>query len=159
MYLPWNNVHNPNSISLLNGARTLLGGRKQGSTVNWFVYIEIFTPVAWGVCFLALFILAMALVLHSYQKSFTNDQQQQWKKAQEKISILTSLSVAFRMLLNLGFQLKMKSYPSMIIILSGSLLGYLFFSLYTSDLTAKMTANPPPMPIRYIYVLGRCSIE
>ena len=57
------------------------------------------------------------------------------------------------MLLNLGFQLKMKSYPSMIIILSGSLLGYLFFSLYTSDLTAKMTANPPPMPIRYRYVL------
>ena len=60
------------------------------------------------------------------------------------------MSVALRMLLNLDFQLKMKSYPSMIIILSGSLLGYLFFSLYTSDLTAKMTANPPPLPIRRV---------
>ena len=114
--------------------------------VNWFVYIEIFTPVAWAVCFLTLFVLAMALVLHSYQKKFTNSKH--WTVEQEQIGILPSISVAMRMLLNLDFQLRIRSYPSMIIILAGSLLGYLFFSLYTSDLTAKMTANPPPLPIR-----------
>lgn len=86
----------------------------------------------------------MALVLHSYQKKLMHDQ----KVEQELIGILSSLSVSLRMLLNLDFQLRLKSYPSMIIILVGSLLGYLFFSMYTSDLTAKMTANPPPLPIR-----------
>ena len=79
-------------------------------------------------------------------KKFTNSKH--WTVEQEQIGILPSISVAMRMLLNLDFQLRIKSYPSMIIILAGSLLGYLFFSLYTSDLTAKMTANPPPLPIR-----------
>ena len=114
--------------------------------------MEIMKPVAWGVLFLALFIVAMALVLYSYQTDASNEasrQQMQRMSVQEyKITFLASLFVALRMLLNLDFQLQMKSYASMIIVLSGSLLGYLFWSMYTSDLTAKMTANPPPLPIR-----------
>ena len=141
--------------------------------VNLFVYLEIFTPVAWGVCSLMLFVLAMALVLHSYHKKLVlfavvgprnlrsisdikliNKQHQTQNVEQDQIGILSSISVALRMLLNLDFQLRLKSYPSMIIIFVGSMLGYLFFSLYTSDLTAKMTANPPPLPIRS----GSCSL-
>lgn len=116
--------------------------------------MEIMKPVAWGVLFLALFIVAMALVLYSYQTDASNEasrQQMQRMSVQEyKITFLASLFVALRMLLNLDFQLQMKSYASMTIVLSGSLLGYLFWSMYTSDLTAKMTTNPPPLPIRQV---------
>ena len=122
--------------------------------VNWFVYIEIMKPLTWGVLFLALFIVAMALFLYSYQTDNSNmssQQQTQRMSVQEhKITVLASLFVALRMMLNLDFQLQMKSYASMIIVLSGSLLGYLFWSMYTSDLTAKMTTNLPPLPIRQV---------
>ena len=157
-------IYNTYSIGILNGAKTLLGSRNKGVVINWLVYMEIMKPVAWGVLFLALFIVAMALVLYNYQtydRDLSGHQQMQRMSVQEyKITFLASLFVALRMLLNLDFQLQVKSYASMIIILSGSLLGYLFWSMYTSDLTAKMTTNPPPLPIRQVkhHALGRCII-
>ena len=105
---------------------------------------------------IALFIVAMALVLYNYQTYDSNtstQQQTQRMSVQEyKLTILSSLFVALRMLLNLDFQLQMRSFASMVVVLSGSLLGYLFWSMYTSDLTAKMTTNPPPLPIRQVMV-------
>ena len=100
----------------------------------------------------------MALVLYNYQTYDSNtstQQQTQRMSVQEyKLTILSSLFVALRMLLNLDFQLQMRSFASMVVVLSGSLLGYLFWSMYTSDLTAKMTTNPPPLPIRQVKVRG-----
>ena len=124
------------STPLLTGAKTLLGARRQGQLVNWYVYLDMYTRASVGVCFLALLVLAMALVITSHQD-------------EKKITIFSSLSVAFRMILNLDFQLEFKTYHAIkIVILSGSLLGYLLLALYESDLTAKMTASPPQLPIR-----------
>lgn len=65
-----------------------------------------------------------------------------------QLSMLNSLSVAFRMLLNLDFELKLGTYTSMILAFCGSMFGYLIFSFYGSMLTAEMTALPPILPIR-----------
>ena len=124
------------STPLLTGAKTLLGARRQGQLVNWSVYLDIYTRASVGICFLALFVLAMALVISSHQE-------------ENRVTIFSSLSVAFRMILNLDFQLEFRTYHTIkIIILTGSMLGYLFLALYGSDLTAKMTVSPPQLPIR-----------
>ena len=104
--------------------------------VNWSVYFDIYTRASVGIYFLALLVLAMALVIISHQE-------------ENRITIFSSLSVVLRMILNLGFQLEFKTYHTIkIIVLCGSLLGYFLLALYQSDLTAKMTVSPPPLPIR-----------
>ena len=104
--------------------------------VNWSVYLDIYTRTSVGISFLALLVLAMALVISSHQE-------------ENRITIFSSLSVAFRMILNLDFQFELKTFHTIkIIILSGSMLGYLLLALYQSDLTAKMTVSPPQLPIR-----------
>ena len=129
-------ISSPFSTPLLTGAKTLLGARRQGQLVNWSVYLDIYTRTSVGICFLALFVLAMALVISSRQE-------------ENRITIFSSLSVAFRMILNLDFQLEIRTYYALkMIILSGSMLGYLLLALYQSDLTSKMTVSPPQLPIR-----------
>ena len=100
------------------------------------MYLDIYTRTSVGISFLALLVLAMALVISSHQE-------------ENRITIFSSLSVAFRMILNLDFQFELRTFHTIkIIILSGSMLGYLLLALYQSDLTAKMTVSPPQLPIR-----------
>ena len=104
--------------------------------VNWSVYFDIYTRASVGIYFLALLVLVMALVISSHQE-------------ENRVTIFSSLSVVLRMILNLGFQLEFKTYHTIkIIVLCGSLLTYFLLALYQSDLTAKMTVSPPPLPIR-----------
>ena len=126
----------PFSTPLLTGAKTLLGARRQGQLVNWLVYLNIYTFASAGVSLLTLFVLAIALAISRRQEI-------------KRITILTSISVVFRMILNLGFQLEFKKYHTIkIVIFVGSMLGYLLLALYGADLTSKMTVSPPQLPIR-----------
>ena len=140
------------SIPLLNGAKTLLGYRLDGSQVNWFVYTDIFSPITWALCLVALLLMSVTLLLASYQEIGEMKNKHSdlaWHhNGDHQLSMLNSLSVAFRMLLNLDFELKLGTYTSMILAFCGSMFGYLIFSFYGSMLTAEMTALPPILPIR-----------
>ena len=133
------------SIPLLYGAKTLLGLRLDGSQVNWFVYLEIFTPLTWALCLLSLLLLSMVLLLANNMLDLTRYHSHE---DNSECTILASLAVAFSMLLNLDVQVKLEGLPSMVATFCGSMFGYLVFSFYGSMLTAEMTAMPPILPIR-----------
>ena len=129
-----------------------MGNRLDGSQVNWFVYLDIFNSTTWALLLLALVLMSVALLLASHQiiedmKKGQSDLASQLNSTQQ-LSMLKSLTVAFRMLLNLDFELKLGSYTSMILAFCGSMFGYLIMSFYGSMLTAEMTAQPPILPIR-----------
>ena len=134
------------SIPIIKGAKTLLGYQSDGSQVNWFVYVEIFSPAIWAVCLVTLLLMSVALLLASYKE--IEDVKNWHHIGHKQLSILNTLTVAFRMLLNLDFELKLGSFTSMIVTFCGSMFGYLMFSFYGSTLTAEMTAQPPILPIR-----------
>ena len=106
--------------------------------VNWTVYLDIYTRASVGIIFLALIVVAIALAILT-------------SREENRISIFSGISVAFRMIMNLDFQLEFKTFHALkIILLSGSMLGYILLAMYESDLTAKMTVSAPQLPIRYI---------
>ena len=72
--------------------------------VNWLVYLNIYTFASAGVILLTLFVLAIALAISRRQE-------------EKRITILTSISVVFRMILNLGFQLEFKKYHTIKIVI------------------------------------------
>ena len=129
------------SIPLLYGAKTLLGLRLDGSQVNWFVYLEIFTPITWALCLLSLLLVSMVLLLANNQLDLPIHSHED----NSEVTMLASLAVAFSMLLNLDVQMKLSH---MMATFCGSMFGYLVFSFYGSMLTAEMTAMPPILPIR-----------
>ena len=95
--------------------------------------------------------MSVALLLASYKEieDMKNRQSDSWyHDGDQQLSILNTLTVAFRMLLNLDFELKLGSFTSMIVAFCGSMFGYLIFSFYGQTLTAEMTAQPPILPIR-----------
>ena len=61
---------------------------------------------------------------------------------------MEGISISLKMLFNLDFRMTLKEPSARIIIFAGSFMGYLFYAFYTADLTAWMTSNPPPLPIR-----------
>ena len=126
----------PFSTPLLTGAKTLLGAKRQGQLFNWSVYLNIYTVASAWISLLTLFVLAIALAISR-------------KPAENRITILSSFSVVFRMILNLGFELEFGKYHTIrIVIFVGSMLGYLLLALYGADLTSQMTVSPPELPIR-----------
>ena len=64
------------------------------------------------------------------------------------LTFMEGISIALKMLFNLDFRMTLKYPSTRIVIFSGSFMGYLFYAFYTADLTAWMTSNPAPLPIR-----------
>ena len=77
-----------------------------------------------------------------------NKNWQWFDEDDDNLTFMEGISTALKMLFNLDFRLTLKHPSARIIIFSGSFMGYLFYEFYTSDLTAWMTSNPAPLPIR-----------
>ena len=66
----------------------------------------------------------------------------------DNLTFMEGISISLKMLFNLDYKLNLNNPSARIVIFSGSFMGFLFYAFYTSDLTAWMTSNPPPLPIR-----------
>ena len=70
------------------------------------------------------------------------------EKGGGSLTFLEGIAITLKMLFNLSYELELQTPPSRILLFAGSFMGYLFYAFYTADLTAWMTSNPPPLPIR-----------
>ena len=70
------------------------------------------------------------------------------EEGEESLTFMEGIAISLRMLFVLSYKLNLKSHASRVVIFSGSFIGYLFYEFYAADLTAWMTSNPPPLPIR-----------
>ena len=120
----------------------------EGNDIRWDVYLDIFTGLTWGLISLTLMLLVAGMVILSKEEK-RGELMDAWSEEKaDNLTIMEGISISLKMLFNLSFELSLKNPASRIVIFSGSFMGYLFYAFYTSDLTAWMTSNPAPLPIR-----------
>merc|ERR1712061_697518 len=115
-----------------------MGAKQRSSALpNIWVYLSIFSPIAW-LCIASLLILTgLTMIL---TRSFDSN---------SSVSISSTLSTCYKMLLQISFDLLTTHLASSrILIIVGSFYTYLMFVLYTADLTANMTIRSNKIPIR-----------
>ena len=132
----------------------MIGKRLEGSDAKWDVYLDIFTGLTWILISLTLLALAAGLVILSEKErsgklKILGNQNWQWfDEDDQNLTFMEGISISLKMLFNLDFRMTLREPSARIMIFVGSFMGYLFYAFYTADLTAWMTSNPPPLPIR-----------
>ena len=94
--------------------------------------------------------VTMDSILIGKLKILENKNWQWFDEDDDNLTFMEGISISLKMLFNLDFRMKLKDPSSRILIFAGSFMGYLFYAFYTADLTAWMTSNPPPLPIRSV---------
>ena len=115
---------------------TLIAKKLTTGVPNIWVYMSIFSPVAW-LC-IGCLLISIALFL-SFFGLFDPG---------ESRSISIAISACFKMLLQISSNLNIEFASSRFLFMAGSLYAYLVFVIYTADLTANMTIRSNKVPVR-----------
>ena len=112
-------------------------------SINIWVYLTIFPPLAWLVILAMLMLVAMLLLISTKCYGDSTDF--------ENISVTYSLHITFLYLIQLSDdKIKLfRSKPLKVALVTWAIGCYLVFSYYAATLTADMTTGPPESKIRY----------
>ena len=118
---------------------TLMAKKLATSVPNVWVYMSIFSPVAW-LC-IGCLLISIALLLSFFG----------WFDPASNSSMGLTLSACYKMLLQMSTNLEIEFASSKFLFMAGSLYAYLMFVIYTADLTANMTVRSNKVPVRNFY--------
>ena len=123
---------------------SLITSRNQGPAVNIWVFMDIFPNHVWFIFGGVLVCLSLGLMM--IQMSGINDFHK--PNDSENFGIFNSLALPVILLMQLNYNVTVETVSAKVVLLSASLGLHLIFAYYTSDLTARMTSGPSPVPIR-----------
>ena len=118
--------------------------RNQGAAMNYWVYVDIFPRHVWAVQAAGLSVLSLGffLVRLARVNRFHSEDDS------ESFGPLNSVALVATMIMQLTYEVGVKSASARILFYITSVSAYLLFAYYTCDLTARMTSGPAPVPIR-----------
>ena len=134
-------------------AMTLMAARPQGTSPNMWVYTQVFEGPQWALFTCSLIILIITLSIATGHQKENIIMSFGTKRGNEPHYKLNSVLSAF----SLGslYVLQMGSHPNntnqiatKVLTLTLSVLTFMFFMFYTSDITSKMTSGPGDIPVR-----------
>ncbi len=153
------------SLPLAVNYATLIGPVNRGQATQFWVYLDIF-PIEIWIC-VAVMTAMNALGFLAMENTRTNNFHR--PQDSENFNMFNSLSVCILELLQIGYNVIIASASSKVLFLVMSLFGYLIFTYYTCDLTARMTSGPPKSTVRsfqdvldndyHVIVMGATSNE
>ena len=129
-------------IAIDRQAQTLLAGAPTGTAPDSWVYIEIFALAQWFLFFSILLVISFAMLLIEVLSG-------EGPPDGQKPYIYEGFAMT------LMFSIQQGSHPEnrhktakRAVALTTSMLTFLVFTYYSNDITAKMTAGSPPIPVR-----------
>ena len=128
-------------IATLRDKITLIASRPKGTTVNMWVYIEVFGAIQWAIfaALLVTFIMIMTIF------SISSHEEEGLPRMNFALS---TIGTAYLLTIQQGNHCNVNQLGGRILMLTVSMLTLLMFTYYTTDITAKMTSVTPEIPIR-----------
>lgn len=118
---------------------TLCAKKRSTGVPNIWVYMKIFTPIAWLCIGCLLILIALLLSLFGWFDPASNS------------SIGLALSASYKMLLQISSNLTIDFASSRFLFMAGSIYAYLMYIIFTADLTANMTIRSNKVSVRNFY--------
>ena len=122
---------------------SLIAPRNQAPAVNLWVFIDIFPKHVWLIFGGGLILLSLGFLI--IQWTDVNDFHKPYDS--EKFGLFNSLALPIILLMQLNYDVTLKAVSARGVFFVASLGLHIMFAYYTSDLTARMTSGPSPVPI------------
>ena len=113
---------------------TLIAASPNGTSMNMWVYVEVFRPREWIIFFILLLILVMFMTIHSRSPDVTN-------------ALMNAMGTAYLFLIQLGSHSNINGLRPRFLTLTTSMLTFVMFVYYSTDITSKMTSGQSDIPI------------
>ncbi len=120
-----------------------------GGEINMMAYVQIFSIVTWSLLLISGIAISIFFLLY---RSFEHNKRSHHHVFVVFEGFLQGLQVAYLTLLQRGVSVALDAVTIRMAFLTTSMLAYIMFSYYTSDLTAQMTYRPPPVQIKNFQV-------
>ena len=123
---------------------TLFAPLGKGEGLNYSGFVNTFPVNVWILTSASL--LAIAIAFYIISSSRTNHFHNDWDP--ESFGLLNSVALSVILAMQLSYNVIVTSTSARIIYLSGSIMAYILFSYYESDLTAQLTTVSAKINIR-----------
>ena len=128
---------------------TLIAAKQKGTAPNMWVYVQVFGIPQWILFIVLLTLLGMALVI---KNGLSEDEiaRNSDKKisADQNYNLYANFGQVYIYAIQMGNHPNSKHLTSRILTLTASILTFIMFAYYTNDITSKMTAGPPSIPVK-----------
>ena len=128
-------------IGILREGITLFAARPTGTAPNMWVYVRVFGVVQWTVILtlLAGFVIALTLTAVSREEAGANSMTLHASQA---------VDCAYLFAIQQGEHTADRHFGARILSMTAAIFTMLVMVYYENDITAEMTAGPPPIPIK-----------
>ena len=126
--------------------------RKQPS-LNYWSYVQVFTPVGWGATMALLSVLGLSYLFIQYCQR----EPLQHEKDRETFGFLNSIGLVGTLQLQLAYPLLYESRSVKVLFLATSMTCYFLYASYTAVMTSEMTFIAPPAKLQSLAVSRHCT--
>ena len=132
--------------------RVVIANRPEGAAPNMWVYLRVFGLTQWLIYLSTLSLIAIGLFFINFVKGETKSTSfgsKSKKRDQYELNTLSSyIALVYLYTIQMGSHVNADQAATKIITLTLSLLAFMMFVFYTTDITAEMTSGPPKIPVR-----------
>ena len=132
--------------------RVMIANRPEGAAPNMWVYLRIFGLTQWSIYVASLVLIAIGLffinIVNSEKTSISFGSKRGHQHQYELYTPISYISLVYLYTIQMGSHTTANQAAARIISLTLSILAFLMFAFYTTDITAKMTSGPPEIPIK-----------
>ena len=131
---------------------TLIAAAPKGKGPNMWVYVSVFGVYQWMIFIILLVVMVMGFSIINAVSEDQSGREFGTKRGCNKNYKLNSSSSALSMVclyaIQMGSHTNSKQLAPRLLTFTMSILTWLVFAFYTTDITAEMTSGPPIIPIR-----------
>ena len=132
--------------------RVMIANRPEGSAPHMWVYLRVFSPTQWLIYLAALVLMTIGLFFITFVRGETKSMSVGSRREhcdQYELNTLSSyVALVYLYTIQMGSHTNADQAATRIITLTLSLLAFMMFVFYTTDITAEMTSGPPKIPVR-----------
>ena len=132
--------------------RVMIANRPEGAAPNMWVYLRIFGLTQWSIYVASLVLIAIGLffinIVNSETTSISFGSKRGHQHQYELYTPISYISLVYLYTIQMGSHTTANQAAARIISLTLSILAFLMFAFYTTDITAEMTSGSPKIPIR-----------
>ena len=132
------------TVGVINDPITLVKLKPNGEEMNVSAYIYIFTPMAWLLIIIGIFVLAICVFFVSYQLN----QKMHSPEDSENFGPVNALGFVLVAMIQQDYTILKDSITSRIISLVTYLFAFLIFAYYSAFLTSLMATQDLPVEIK-----------
>ena len=132
--------------------RVMITNRPEGAAPNMWVYLRVFGLTQWSIYLASLVLIAIGLfsinIVNRETTSISFGSKRGYRDQYELNAPPSYVALVYLYTIQMGSHTTADKTAARIVSLTLSVLAFVMFAFYTTNITAEMTSGPPTIPVR-----------